>query len=88
MAVMSAGRPWWRATRTASGGFVMGVVWTGIGLISLTFAIIQVWWHPSGGEPWWQPMYLAAGGLALGGWYIASAVVLRRRERFGSRPAG
>jgi hypothetical protein len=86
-AAMRAGRPWWQATRTASGGFVMGAVWTGFGLAGLAFAVNQIVRHPPGGEPWWQPMSLAAGSLVLGGWYLASSVVLRRRERSGTRPA-
>jgi hypothetical protein len=88
MATMRARRPWWQATRTASGGFALGAVWIGIGLVGLTFAITQICWHPSGGEPWWQQMLLAAGALVTGGWYLASAVVLRRREQSRSQPAG
>jgi hypothetical protein len=86
--VMRAGRPWWQVTRTVSAGFVLGTGWTGFGLGWLAFAIIQIRSHPSGGEPWWQPASMAAGSLALGGWYLASAVVLRRRERSGFWPAG
>jgi hypothetical protein len=66
----------------------MGAGWTCIGLGNLAFAVIQIWRQPAGGEPWWQPMSLAAGGLILGGWCLASAVALRRRERSGSLPAG
>jgi hypothetical protein len=81
MAAMRAGRPWWQATRTASGGFVIGAGWTGFGLVGLIFTMIHIWGHPSGGEPLWQLVSTAAISLVLGGWALASSVVLRRHDR-------
>ncbi len=76
---MATGRPWWQTTKTADGGFVMGILSTIFGVVGLL------------GRPWaytlgWGRTVVAAGTLTVGVCYLATAVALRRRERSGSRP--
>jgi hypothetical protein len=73
---MSAGKsPWWQLTRTARQGVGLGILWVGLGLGRLPDARDNI-----------LDLVASVFLLALGGFYLANAIALRRRERSGSRP--
>ena len=74
---MSAGKPpRWQITRTARQGFGLGILWVGLGLSRMPDARNHIF-----------DLVASVILLALGGFYLANAIALRRRERSGSRLA-
>jgi len=74
---VTAGKPWWQATRTARWGFILGAFWAVLGLVSLPYAIRR------GGPLEWA---VTATWLLCALGYLMTAVALRRRERSGPGP--
>jgi uncharacterized membrane protein len=75
MANMPAGKGWW--PKNARWGFASAASFTFTGLVAMLTL---------GGD--WVRLAVAAWTLAWAGFYLATAVVLHRRERSGSRPGG
>jgi hypothetical protein len=67
-----AKNPWWQATKTPKGGFILGGWWLLFGVYWIVGAIT---------EPRWTLVSLAVLAPMLGLIYLASAVLLRRRQR-------
>jgi hypothetical protein len=76
---VAAGRPWWQTTKTADGGFVLGILSTIFGAAGL---LVRPWALTWG----WFKTAAAAWMLIVGLCHLVTAVALRRRERSGSRP--
>ena len=69
-----AKNPWWQATKTPKSGFILGGWWLLVGAYWIVEAIT---------EPGWASVSLAVLAPMLGSVYLASAVLLRRRQRSG-----
>jgi len=67
-----AKNPWWQATKTPKGGFIIGGWW-------LLYA--AYWIVDAITEPRWTAVMLAVLAPMLSLVYLASAVLLRRRQR-------
>jgi hypothetical protein len=66
----SAKNPWWQATKTAKGGFILGGIWLLFGALWIVEAITT---------PRWPAVLLAVMAPMVGLVYVASAMLLHRR---------
>jgi hypothetical protein len=70
---VAAGKPWWQVTKTPRQGFLLGGMWTLLGLGQLLFGL------SGGGHV--VSLVIGALWLVLAVGYLASAAALFRRER-------
>ena len=81
--------PWWKATKTAREGFVIGAIWVFLGVGELVlFLVGEVNGYVAHEWLLLRVGYLLFGlvWLLLGIVYLASAFTLRRRERSADSP--
>jgi uncharacterized membrane protein HdeD (DUF308 family) len=75
---VASGTPWWKLTKTARQGFMLGAVYVLVGLVQ-TGEVLMASAHP-------LFLFLGPLFLALGIAYLASAFAWRRRERSAHPP--
>lgn len=81
---VAIGTPWWKMTRTARQGFILGAFILVLGVFEL---VLLAAGHP-GHTLYWLHWVVTVLFLVLGIACLASAVALRRRERSNHGPGG